>query len=409
MKRIRLAVISDIHAGDGARAKDLCPEGSPGRDKKPDDNYIEKFLQFLKASNLEADYLLLPGDVTDRAKPNEVQVASNFIARVCEVLNLGLDRVLFVPGNHDVDWSVIDPTDTTGVRRAQRYVPIQAEKFCFGAIVAQGEGCVFEAPHFTVWSRPDLLVIGYNSSHHDEPAKFHHGLLDASHYEEMRAALAKLPASREQLRVFLIHHHMRQYDDPTPDSPDASIMVNAEKLQSLLLEFGFDLMVHGHRHLPRFTTHSLNGAPEVAVLSSGSFSVEIDTRWTGTINNQFHLITVDGRDAAEQLILGRVESWSYNYVRGWSKSDGEHDGIPHVEPFGSYIRPEALKALVRPLLEGHFYSRHYVEWSAIAIQEPRLKHLRPQVVVRLLDELAPQLGFKRHHDTPEKMVLLKIE
>lgn len=407
MKKLLLAVISDIHAGQNARAKDLCPASAPGRDTKPDDKFTEKFIRFLKTKNLKADYLILPGDVTDSAEPDEVKIASDFVGQACAALEVKPESVVFVPGNHDVDWNVFNSTDTTGIRRAQRYDPIRSALFRFNAIVARGNGCVFDAPHFTVWSTPDLLVVGYNSSHHDEPKKFHHGLIDTTHIEEMRQTISNLPVAKDQLRLFLIHHHLLQYDDPTPESPDVSIMVNAEQLQSLVRELGFDLLVHGHRHLPRFTTHSLNGSPEVAILCSGSLSVEIDTRWTGTISNQFHLITIDGRDLEEHLIMGRVESWSYNYVRGWIESDAAHDGIPHVEPFGTYIRPEKLKSLLRPMLEDRFAREQYIEWSSVLDEEPRLRHLRPEVVLRVLTELAPLVGFWIHHDLPEKIVLLK--
>jgi predicted phosphodiesterase len=407
MKKQRLAVISDIHVGEGARAKDLCPANAPGRDTKPDDKYREKFIGFLKRRNLKADYLILPGDITDRAKPDEVKIASEFIGEACAALDVKPENVVFVPGNHDVDWTALDPTDTTGIRRAQRYVPIRSELFLFNAIVTRGKGSVFDAPNFTIWSDANLLIVGYNSSHHDEPKRLHHGLIDTKHIEEMRQALIRLPIVNDQLRLFLVHHHLFQYDDPTPESPDFSIMVNAEHLQAFLREFRFDILVHGHRHLPRFTTHSLNGSPEVAVLCSGSFSVQIDTRWTGTISNQFHLITVDDRDAEENLITGRVESWSYNYVRGWVESDAAHDGIPHVEPFGTYIRPERLKSLLHPILENRFAKEQYVEWSSVLDKLPRLRHLRPEVILRVLGELAPLVGFRRFHDLPEKMVLLK--
>lgn len=409
MKKLQLAVISDIHAGEGARAKDLCPVNAPGRDTKPDDKYMETFLKFLNTKNLKADYLILPGDVTHCAKPDEVKIASEFIGKACVTLGVKPDNVVFVPGNHDVDWSVFDDLDTTGVRRAQRYVPIRADQFQFNAIVARGKGCLFDAPHFTIWNDGNVLAVGYNSSHHDEPKKLHHGLVAIAHIEEMRQALQKFSYPKKQLRLFLIHHHPLQYDDPSPESPDSSIIVNAEQLQAFVREFKFDLFVHGHRHLPRFTTHSLNGSPEVAILCSGSFSVKIDTRWTGTINNQFHLITVDGRDPVEHLIQGRVESWSYNYVRGWVESDATHDGIPHVEPFGTYIRPESLKLLLRPILESCFATRDFVEWSSVLDKEPRFRHLRPEVVLRVIGELAPLVGFKRHHDLPDKMILLKTK
>ena len=407
MKKLQLAVISDLHVGEGARAKDLCPAGAPSRDMKPDENYRERFLEFVQKHSLKADYLVLPGDVTDRAKPEEVKIASDFIEEARIKLGVEKENVVFVPGNHDVDWSVFETPDTTGVRRSQRYAPIRSENFGFNAIIARGNGCVFDAPHFTIWSDSNVMAVGYNSSHHDEPKKFHHGLIDATHIGQIRAALKAMPRNKEQLRLFLVHHHLLQYDDPTPTHPDTSIMVNSEQLQALLREFDFDILIHGHRHLPRFTTHSVNGSREVAILCAGSFSVEIDTRWTGSISNQFHLITVEGRDKEEHLITGEVESWSYNFVRGWVESDENYDGIPHIEPFGTYIRPEKLKAALHPLLMERFSKADYIEWSEVLAAEPQLRHLRPTIVLRVLDDLAADANFRRVHDIPDKIILLK--
>jgi UDP-2,3-diacylglucosamine pyrophosphatase LpxH len=409
MKKLQLAVISDIHVGTGARAKDLCPADEPARETMPDEKYMEKFLGFIKTHNLKADYLILPGDVTHSARPEEVEIASESIKKACAALGVNQNNVVFVPGNHDVDWSVLTKPDKTGLRWSQRYDPIRSDLFAFKAIVERGKGCVFEAPHFTIWSDPDLLVVGYNSAHHDDPNHRHHGLIDVAHIEEMRHILKTLPDSKDQLRLFLVHHHPLQYDDPTQETPDKSIMVNAEHLQTLVGEFHFDLFVHGHRHLPRFKTQSLNGSSEVAILCSGSFSVKIDNKWNGSINNLFHLITIDGRDADEQLIKGKVESWSYNYARGWVESDATYDGIPYIEPFGTYIRPESLKSLLKAILEAEFATADFVEWALVTQVEPRFCHLRPEIVLRVIDTLAPELGYKRHHHLPEKIVLTKTK
>lgn len=406
MNKLQLAVISDIHVGEGARAKDLCPAGVPGRDNKPDDKYRDKFLKFLEKNNIKADYLVLPGDVTNHAEPNEVQIASDFIVDAARVLAVN-DNIVFVPGNHDVDWSVLDLNDATGVRRDERYIPIRHHKFKFKAICDRGEGDLFDSAYFTIWNTPNLLVVGYNSSHHDQPKVLHHGLVAVEHLDLMRMKLKHFPINKDQVRLFLVHHHSHQYDDPIPEFVDVSIMVNAEKLQTLLNEFSFDLLVHGHRHLPRFKTQSINGLPEVAVLCSGSFSYEIDTKWSGSISNQFHLITIDGRDSEEQLITGRVESWSYNCARGWSPSNAVYDGISHVEPFGTYTRPESLKAVVGPILNAKFKTNQYIEWRWVVEQMPNLRNLRPDVVIKLLDDLSDAKQFKRIYDSPEQIILLK--
>jgi len=407
MKKLRIAVISDIHVGEGARAKDLCPKDAPGWDKKSDEKYRDRFLEFIKKDTRKIDYLVLPGDVTHRSQPDEAKIASDFINEIQKAFKLKKERVVFVPGNHDVDWDVLRMKDSTGCRIAQRYDAIKFRDFIFHKIVNCGDGCVFEQPHFTIWNTPELLVVGYNSSHHDSPEISHHGYIDIKHLDEMKNAIGCLPLSRDQVRLFLVHHHIMQYDDPSPEWPDKSIMVNAEQLQLFLRESNFDMLVHGHKHLPRLTTHSIDGSPEVIILCSGSFSVTIDSKWAGTINNQFHIINIEERDEEENLIAGRVESWSYNYLRGWVESDCVHDGIPHIEPFGSYIRPTKLKELLRPLIAQGFLESDYIEWASLVKGNERLKHLRPKMIQTVLQELAPELGFRPHDNAIERLVLLK--
>jgi predicted phosphodiesterase len=271
----------------------------------------------------------------------------------------------------------------------------------------RGAGDLLVDPHFAIWQYADLLVVGYNSSHHDDPKQQHHGLIDPRHIASLRDALKTFTFSADQLRLFLVHHHPIQYSDPTPEAPDFSVMINAEQLQELLREFRFDILVHGHKHLPRFTTQSFNGSPDIAILCSGSFSVQIDTRWTGTINNQFHMITVEGRDPEEHLIQGQVTSWTYCYNRGWEPSEKDYGGIPHIEPFGTYIRPAKLLGLLRPILTDRLRVADFVEWKWIISRTPNLKHLRPEIVISVVDSLAPEFGCRRHGDTPEKIILLK--
>ena len=65
MEDIKIAIISDIHAGVGARAKDLCPKPPKKKHKeysryneKIDDDYISKFINFLKDHKIKADYTI---------------------------------------------------------------------------------------------------------------------------------------------------------------------------------------------------------------------------------------------------------------------------------------------------------------------------------------------------------------
>lgn len=413
---IRLAVMSDLHVGLAARSKDLCPKPAASSRKdlvkyngKIEDAYRQKFVDFIHENKITADYLILPGDLTNDAQPQEVKIVSEFILQVADALHVLHNKIVFVPGNHDVDWSVYDSTDETGVRWEQRYAPIGHDKFHFRQLIEQGNGDLFLSPHFTAWNFDDFLAIGYNSASHDSPAPknvAHHGLADPDHLNEIRAYLESISLPTNSLRLFLVHHHSLDFANPLLRTPDFSLMTNAENLLSLLHEYDFDLLIHGHKHYPRFETHSTQTHPHLPILCSGSFSVEIDTQWAGTIGNQFHLVTVnDGRVMPENLITGRITSWTNIHARGWIPSEKSTSGIHHIIPFGSYVMPKELDARLEPFITEWLTHRNYILWSDIVEKFPDLEYLPLDSAIKAFERMAERLDRKVMHQTLKDLML----
>jgi hypothetical protein len=412
---MNFAVMSDLHVGLSARAKDLCPvpPATPRKNRnrynaKTDDAYKQRFFEFVNRENITADYLALPGDITNKANPREVHLASEFILRAADALGVPHDKILFAPGNHDVDWSVFDPNDTTGVRWGQRYEPIGHNNFHFRKLVEQGAGDVFSAPHFIVWDFEDLLAVSYNSASHDSPISenaAHHGLADPAHLDAIRAHLESIGPPDGRLRLFLVHHHPLDFSNPIPRTPDFSLMTNAESLLSLLHENSFDLLIHGHKHHPRFETHSTQTYPHIAILCSGSFSAEIDTQWAGTIDNQFHLVSVTGRAGSENRIQGRITSWTNNHYRGWIPSEEPTGGIHHIIPFGSYVMPQELDAQLEPFIVKWLTQHDHVLWRDVVDEFPRLEHLPLNSAIAAFRRMEQRLGRQSMYQTLKDLML----
>lgn len=417
MKKLKLAVISDIHVGLEARARDLCPEplktdrkGSIKFNSKTDNSFRNGFVQFVKnhLPPITADYLILPGDLTCRAKPQEVEIASQFVLQAADALSVPHENILFVPGNHDVDWALFDPTDTHGVRWNQRYGAIGFEKFHFRQIIRRGTGDVLASPHFTIWDLPDLFAVGYNSASHDKPLskdKAHHGLADPEHLDALRAQLDKRALSDDRLRLFLVHHHSLDFSNPIPRTPDFSLMTNAERLLGVLHEYGFDILVHGHKHHPRFETHSTQTYPHLPVLCSGSFSVELDTEWAGTVDNQFHVITVDGRTGPDDRISGILTSWSKNHAKGWIPSEESTSGIHHIIPFGSYVMPTELDARLEPFIRQWLSIHDHILWKNVVQKFPDLQHLPLNSAIAAFKRMEQRLNRQSMYQTLKDLIL----
>ncbi len=393
MSMMKIAVISDLHVGDKARAKDFRISNA---DQAVDKDYKDNFLKFLKKHNISADYLIIPGDITNKAQPDEFSLASNIISEISKILRVKPNRVIFVPGNHDVDWTSMTscPEDKSGFRKAQGYAPIRHKAWVFEKILKRAKRHMFEHPDFSLWEFDDLLVIGYNSSWHDEPGgHIHHGLVSEASLKEIDEYLSSIGSFTSRIKLFLVHHHPLQYSDPIPNDPDFSAMTNAENLIKLLNKYHFDIFIHGHKHAPHFTTHISNSGLPLVILGAGSFSAELDTRWSGLVNNQFHLIKIDGRDTTNKYIFGSVESWTYLCGRGWIASQN-YNGIRHKLPFGKYTQPHEIRNSLQFILSAKLSEKGYIDWDDILKANSDFAYVPLERITEAINSLSKELGIR---------------
>ena len=384
MSPIKIAVISDLHVGLAAKSKDMCP--CPHKSKVDDlktyekkmENFKGTFLKFIEDKNITAEYLIIPGDITDRAHPEQARLASDFIQEAVAKLKVDKSNIIVVPGNHDVDWKMYDIEDDTGISWGLRYAALSSKKFIFTGHVENGRKNLFETPYFSSWNYENLFILGYNSSSHDNPTENNHrGLISTSHIAEIRKYLTSLGIAQDKVKIFVTHHHLTNLSLPIPDDPDFSIATNANEIIELLKEMKFDLIIHGHRHHPFFDDNLFR----LPILCAGSFSAEIDTKWNGKIQNQFHLIEIDDRTNGH--VQGYIKSWA-NTIGGWSPSNGTYTGIDHIVPFGSNLTDTEIKMHLFPLMVMELKQKKIISWNAIIEKFKECKYLTPKKIEYIL-------------------------
>ncbi|WP_420262644.1 hypothetical protein, partial [Citrobacter portucalensis] len=74
---MKILVISDLHVGTTARAKDFCTEVSGA--SAITENFIDEFRDLVKLEGITATHLLIAGDITNRAEMYEFEVAAQRI------------------------------------------------------------------------------------------------------------------------------------------------------------------------------------------------------------------------------------------------------------------------------------------------------------------------------------------
>jgi 3',5'-cyclic AMP phosphodiesterase CpdA len=403
-------VLSDLHVGDAARSADLSLPRSAGG--KPT-GYVDEFRTFVADQKLRADLLLFAGDITDSAHPVEFQLAGGAVQTLAATFGLSLDRdVALVPGNHDVNWKSLSqyPDDITRYSAESRYYPIRYHSWPFDPMLRDGHRHLCEPPYFTIRETTRAIIVGLNSSAHDgpldDPDKPHYGLAPNDSLIALDTHLSELEYDPAVLRVFLVHHHVVPRDDRARNHHDPSLLVNAAELLDILGKHRFDIVVHGHKHVPAVSTHVTSSNFPLLVVGAGSFSAMIDPRNAGPIQNSFHEIQVDGRHRVDGTVMGRVRSWAYVFPEGWQA--GEHVlGIEHVVPYGCYESPAALLMRAQAVIDARLRAgADHVLWTQVISALPELAYLNVDATAQLVQDACATRGLVQIGEAP-KLVLIR--
>jgi len=398
----KIAVISDIHIGTSARAKELCPtSSSKGLFDEP---FLDHFEKLVDKEQLTASALILSGDITSRAQPDEFTHASAVVLRVAGLLKVPENQIYFVPGNHDVDWAVLKadgkkqtPAQVT-MRMSQRYAPITTTDNIFRRRNQASGSTLCDSPYAAIWQEGNLMVAALNTASHDKhDDKVHHGYAMPLSLSWLDTELSKTANTLDQLRVFVLHHHPIQYSDPYPEKlsgVDFSILGNASQLEALLHQHKFDLVIHGHKHVPHFRTHLVGSTHPLHVLGAGSFSVDLGSNVNCAYTNQFHTISVIGRPKGGVPVLGKLHSWGFAGPNGWIR--GNHNtGMEYETGFGHFLTDAQIQSEIHDAIKAGFaLGAKSVLWSQLVNKNPMFEFVPRRSMQEALRAAAKKLKRK---------------
>jgi 3',5'-cyclic AMP phosphodiesterase CpdA/tetratricopeptide (TPR) repeat protein len=243
--------------------------------------------------------LIVSGDLTYQATKDEFDRVKEFLDRVCASFGLPKERVVLVPGNHDVHWlsGRIDRQN-----RFDNYL-VFLKKF-YGE-----ELCKRLYPLIDDWSlaldraRPlpeqivlicrhsGVTIVGLNSCVY-ETEQDHYGFVGMRQLDHVADLLDNLAGNIGDLRVAVLHHHLHPYPEPVRNDAgggltvDSSTIRDAGHVERRLERLGFDIVMHGHKHKPQLRETLVHehdvakGSPSRLIVcgagSTGVNSVELE-------------------------------------------------------------------------------------------------------------------------------------
>jgi 3',5'-cyclic AMP phosphodiesterase CpdA len=213
--------------------------------------------------SLAPDAIVLSGDVSQRARHGEFQMARFFRDRVGKIA-----PVLTIPGNHDVQWWA-SPFGIRGIaplyaKYTRYFGPILAPHFeipgawITGALTSHGV-----APGSMTWNFNDMAVKGH---------------LPGSEIERVTRYFAAAPP--DVVRVLVVHHNVLR-----GDISGRMGLANWRRAQRQLKATGADLILCGHDH--QESSGQIEGS--VVVSTTGTLT----SRTRGQRPSAFNLIRVD--------------------------------------------------------------------------------------------------------------------
>lgn len=196
------------------------------------------------------DLVMVTGDLTEHAKPSQFTAFEAFAAALVAALELPRERLVMVPGNHDVSWSGCQAYFNACEAAEREPEPPYWPKWAsyadlFGRWYGAGSPMQFtDARPYSLFVYEELctVVAGLNSTMLEthRPGE-HYGTAGEDQLRWFRDELAGF-RRRGWLRIAAVHHNVQRnaIDD------DANLK-DAEYLEWLLAD-ELNLVLHGHTH-----------------------------------------------------------------------------------------------------------------------------------------------------------------
>lgn len=247
------------------------------------------------------DYLVVSGDLTNRATPAEFEVARKFTSKIVNYFGLSAERCVVVPGNHDLSWEEdvyqfkmkrqVDVAKLKGINYVEQgdgYLIRDEAKYpnrfrTFGAMFYHP---LIQKPYPLSYSEqaipylfPEtrLQFLGLNSAWEiDEhfrgrssisAAALARGLTEADRQIAAARTAGSLPADASVLRLAVWHHPVTGNEKIEDDA-------FLERLQ----QKDFKLCLHGHVHEERADVVGYIHPRRIRVVGGGSFGAPAEAR-----------------------------------------------------------------------------------------------------------------------------------
>jgi 3',5'-cyclic AMP phosphodiesterase CpdA len=203
-------------------------------------------------------YIVVSGDIVYTASEEEYGLAQSFAKTLSERLNVPKEKIIFCPGNHDVDW-----TDNR-TQRFDNYLEFLREFYGDDLFRCRYPRVKWDFKKYSPRDQPadivsvvkfddySILFASFNSCVY-ETKQQHYGFVGEKQLRQIRDLLDE-HADSSLLKIAVFHHHIHPYPEPIylnekeEHWTDLSTLRDGGLLEQFLEKQKFDVVLHGHKH-----------------------------------------------------------------------------------------------------------------------------------------------------------------
>lgn len=255
-------------------------------------------------NNRSIGMVLVTGDLTFTGDQREFEEARTSLFRLLGLLQLDVDRLVVIPGNHDIRWTKLETYEEDSVvTEAPEEAKANYREFYFKLFRHKANPTLSMGRRFLLPSGIALEICAVNSSSLAQGQDFLAGMgrIEESAFEGVANAL---DWKKEALsfRILALHHHLMLTENLEPVTGYGrgfGIAIDATRITRMAARYGVHLAIHGHKHRAFLWRSGVYELPEHAqpTWQLGDLSLigggSAGSSETEGQNNYFNLLQID--------------------------------------------------------------------------------------------------------------------
>ncbi|NJM73923.1 MAG: hypothetical protein HC862_29565 [Scytonema sp. RU_4_4] len=257
------------------------------------------------------DGLILSGDIANKSTPQEYEAAKEFLNNLCQEFQVSSEKIVIVPGNHDLNWGLgeaaytlvrrkdyTEPLDENHIIDKGEYIEVvdqeqYKQRFAHFSQFYQdikGEAYPLEYDQQATlhhFPEQNLLILGLNSAWQLD---HHYRSRAGIHPRALTNALTQIRRNQDYkncVKIAVWHHPLNSaFEDRIKDTG----------FMERLAQAGFRFALHGHIHKAENSLYSYDvttGGRKLNIICAGTFGAPI-REWFSGYPLQYNFLKLEG-------------------------------------------------------------------------------------------------------------------